>query len=254
MSASQNHPHGLPRWFEVLAALLGLVLVSPLMVVCALGVKLSSPGPVIFRQKRVGQGGRPFFLLKFRSMRVGERGPQVTRSGDARVTRFGRWLRKLKLDELPELWNVVRGDMALVGPRPEVPEYVNLQDPLWQEVLVARPGITDPVTLRLRNEEELLAQASDSERFYLEVLQRYKLKGYLDYLRCRTWWSDVGVLGKSVWAVLFSVSAPPPDLQDICAQVLNSGNEQAKASKQPWGGVRCSDGTGTPTAGHAWRA
>lgn len=209
---------GLPRWFDVIAALFGLAVTLPLLLLCGLGVKLSSPGPVLFRQKRVGQGGRPFFLLKFRSMRVGETGPRVTRSGDRRVTAFGRVLRKLKLDELPELWNVVRGDMALVGPRPEVPEYVNLEDPLWQEVLAVRPGVTDPVTLQLRNEEDLLAQARNTEAFYLEVLQRYKLHGYAAYLRRRTCWSDIRVLLASVWAVVFPAAVRTPSLEEIQGQ------------------------------------
>lgn len=216
MRNAANAGRGLPRWVELVAALLGLVVALPLLILCGLGVKLSSPGPVLFRQRRVGQGGRQFFLLKFRSMRVGERGPQVTRSGDARVTWFGRFLRKLKLDELPELWNVVRGEMALVGPRPEVPDYVNLEDPLWQEVLTVRPGITDPVTLTLRNEEELLAQASNVETFYLEVLQRYKLQGYVAYLRTRTWASDLRVLVESMWAVAFPRAAHAPSLEEIC--------------------------------------
>lgn len=215
MSGTTGPARGLPRWFEVAAAFVGLVLTSPLLLVCAVGVKLSSPGPVLFRQRRVGHGGKPFFLLKFRSMRMGTTGPSVTQRGDARVTAFGRLLRKLKLDELPELWNVIRGDLSLVGPRPEVPEYVNLEDPLWQEVLTARPGITDPVTLRLRNEEELLAQASNVEAFYVEVLQRYKLHGYAAYLRTRSWWSDLAVLLKSVWAVVFPAAAPPPSLEEI---------------------------------------
>ncbi len=138
--ATTRLPTGIPRWLEAGVAGALLVVVAPLFAALALGVRLSSAGPVLFRQERVGQGGRPFTMLKFRSMRVNGRGPQITATGDDRVTGFGRFLRRTKLDELPELWNVVRGDMALVGPRPEVPCYVDLDDPAWAEVLRCRPG------------------------------------------------------------------------------------------------------------------
>jgi lipopolysaccharide/colanic/teichoic acid biosynthesis glycosyltransferase len=160
--------------------------------------------------------GKPFTLYKFRSMVAHNGGPQVTAKGDPRVTGVGRLLRKTKLDEPPELWNVVRGDLSLVGARPEVVRYVELENPLWREVLEARPGITDPVTLRLRNEEALLQGCGgDAERFYRETLQPYKLLGYREYLRERTWWSDVQVLMRSVLAVVFPAKAPPPGLDEI---------------------------------------
>jgi lipopolysaccharide/colanic/teichoic acid biosynthesis glycosyltransferase len=153
-------------------------------------------------------------------MRVENEGAQVTAKGDARVTRVGRFLRKSKLDELPELWNVVRGDLSLVGPRPEVPKYVNIEDPLWQRVLEARPGITDPVTLRLRNEEELLAScAGGPERFYLDTLQPYKLLGYVQYLQKRTWRSDLHVLLRTVFAVIFPAKAPSPGMEEVARAV-----------------------------------
>jgi lipopolysaccharide/colanic/teichoic acid biosynthesis glycosyltransferase len=132
-------------------------------------------------------------------------------------------LRKTKLDELPELWNVVRGDLALVGPRPEVPGYVDLDNPLWQKVLEVRPGITDPVTLKLRNEEELLAGCgTDPEKFYLSMLQPYKLLGYVDYLRKRTWRTDVCVLIKTLFAVILPFQAPPPRVVEIDALKADS--------------------------------
>jgi lipopolysaccharide/colanic/teichoic acid biosynthesis glycosyltransferase len=149
-------------------------------------------------------------------MRVVGDGPEVTAGDDARVTAIGRLLRKLKIDELPELWNVVRGDMSFVGPRPEVPRYVDLADPLWERVLRARPGITDPVTLRLRNEEALLATVDgDRERFYLDTLQRYKLLGYAYYLDRRTCWRDLGVLLKSAFVVVLPGLTPAPTLDEI---------------------------------------
>jgi lipopolysaccharide/colanic/teichoic acid biosynthesis glycosyltransferase len=207
---------GISRPFEIGLALAGLVVLAPVLYVAAVLVKLTSVGPILFRQERVGREGKPFTLYKFRSMVANNGGPQVTAKGDPRVTGVGRLLRKTKLDELPELWNVVRGDLSLVGARPEVVRYVELENPLWREVLEARPGITDPVTLRLRNEEELLQGCGgDAETFYRETLQTYKLLGYREYLRERTWWSDVQVLVQSVLAVVFPAKAPPPGLDEI---------------------------------------
>jgi lipopolysaccharide/colanic/teichoic acid biosynthesis glycosyltransferase len=136
-------------------------------------------------------------------MRVSNDGPEVTSGNDPRITRAGRVLRQSKLDELPTLWNVLRGDMSIVGPRPEVPRYVNLEDPTWQVVLAARPGITDPVTLNLRKEEELLAHVNgDAEQFYLNDLQPLKLNGYLAYLHERNWRTDLRVLCRTIAAVV----------------------------------------------------
>lgn len=210
---------GIPRLVEGVLSLIGLAALAPLLAIVALAVKLSSPGPILFRQQRVGRLGRPFILLKFRSMRSGASGDQVTASGDGRVTATGRVLRKLKIDELPELWNVVRGDLSLVGPRPEVPRFVDLTSPVWQRILESRPGITDPVTLRLRNEEELIANAgADPEAFYREVLLPFKLKGYAAYLDERSWLSDVAVLWATVLAVVMPSRAPIPSIEELCAE------------------------------------
>jgi lipopolysaccharide/colanic/teichoic acid biosynthesis glycosyltransferase len=142
-------------------------------------------------------------MFKFRTMRTGSSGAGVTMDRDPRITAVGRVLRKTKLDELPELWNVVRGDMAIVGPRPEVPQYVDENDPRWREVLKVKPGLTDPVTVALRNEERLLASAGpDRERFYVHSLLPWKLDGNARYLRIRTPWSDMAVLAATVVAVL----------------------------------------------------
>ncbi len=185
---------GIPRWADVGIALIGMMVTAPIVAVFGLGIAMTSGVPVFFRQKRVGRNGRMFDLVKLRTMKPALDGPQITRKGDERITRLGRFLRQTKLDELPTLWNVLRGDMALVGPRPEVPRYVELNDPLWQTILKVRPGVTDPVTLRLRNEEELLAQVEDSETYYLNELQPAKLKGYVEYLHRRTFRSDLGML------------------------------------------------------------
>jgi lipopolysaccharide/colanic/teichoic acid biosynthesis glycosyltransferase len=210
---------GLPRIVELMAAGTALAAAAPVIACAAVAVKLTSPGPALFRQDRVGRGGRTFSFVKLRTMRSSSSsssGPSVTVKGDARVTSVGRVLRKTKLDELPQLWNVVVGDMSLVGPRPEVPRYVDAADPLWQRVLDARPGLTDPVTLRLRNEEELLASVDgDREQFYRSRLLRWKLRGYSEYLDARDWMSDVAVLAKTALAVIKPDLIAPPTLAEI---------------------------------------
>ena len=206
------------RIFDLVWTVPVLIVISPLFALIAVAIKLDDGGPVFFTQVRVGQGGKPFTLRKFRTMGVSREGPLVTAAGDARVTIVGRILRETKLDELPELFNVLTGDMSLVGPRPEVPCYVDLDGKLWQEVLRARPGITDPVTLRLRNEEALLASAEgDRETFYRCTLQPYKLRGYRDYLRKRSLWSDAKVLIQTLLAVVSPGRTPPPTLEEICS-------------------------------------
>lgn len=211
---------GLPRWVNVVVAGGALVLLSPLLVGTALLVRLSSPGPILFRQQRVGRGGRLFWMLKFRTMRVGSGGPLVTSRDDNRITPVGRWLRRLKVDELPELWNVARGEMDLVGPRPEVPSLVDPSQPLWKEVLSVRPGLTDPVTITLRNEEELLASVPcDRDVFYRNVLQPYKLRRYCDYIRGRSWRSDLKTILVTALAVLRPSMFPPPSLAELAREV-----------------------------------
>ena len=194
---------GLPRAVEAPLAVVGLLAASPVIALSAAAVVASSGFPAFFRQSRVGRGGKPFTLVKLRTMRPSRGGPEVTARGDDRITAVGRFLRTTKLDELPELWNVVRGEMSFVGPRPEVPRYVDLEDPLWQEVLRARPGLTDPTTLHLRDEESLMAGVEgDRDRYYREALQPAKLRGYVDYLRRRTWRSDLDVIWRTIAAIL----------------------------------------------------
>lgn len=207
---------GLPRYFEASIAFFALVISSPATLLAALLIRVTSPGPIIFRQARVGQSGRVFNLYKLRTMRLSSEGSQVTAANDSRITWIGRILRKTKVDELPELWNVLKGDLSLVGPRPEVPRYVNLENPLWKRVLEARPGITDPVTLKLRNEEIFLAQVEgDREEYYRKVLQPYKLQGYLDYLSNRSCRTDVKILLRTSVAVIFPGAAPLPSSAEI---------------------------------------
>ena len=199
---------GLPRPVEAVFAAVGLVAASPVIAASALAVVVTSGRPAFFRQTRIGRGGKPFRLVKLRSMRPTTSGLRVTARGDERVTPVGRLLRRTKLDELPELWNVLLGEMSFVGPRPEVPEYVDLTDPRWAEILQARPGLTDPVTLALRDEEGLMESVEgDRDRYYRENLQPKKLEGYRQYLRRRTWQSDLGVIWNTIAALLPGRSA-----------------------------------------------
>ncbi len=226
-----NHKKGIPRPVEAIVALFGLIALAPLIALSAFAVAVTSRGGGFFRQNRVGRDGRLFVLLKLRTMRMSKTGPEVTARDDSRVTLVGRFLRKTKLDELPELWNVLKGDMSLVGPRPEVPRYVDLQDPRWREVLRSRPGLTDPVTLRLRNEERLLAGIEgDVELFYVGVLQPLKLNGYLEYLENRSWTADLKVVFRTALAVILPSRSPAP----TAAQVLGEANiliEKAAAER-----------------------
>jgi len=231
MAGSEGR-RGIPRGVESVLALGGLVVSSPFLFLGAILIRATSPGPVLFRQKRMGRYGKPFELIKFRSMRVDNDGAQVTAKGDARITRIGRLLRKTKLDEMPELWNVVRGELSLVGPRPEVARYVDLDNPLWQKVLEARPGITDPVTLTLRNEEELLGEQANPEAFYVKTLQPYKLEGYVTYLQKRTWKTDVGVLLGTLSAIEGSGKGMARSVEEIGGQMSDVG--RARRSLERW--------------------
>lgn len=192
------------RIFDVVAASVGLVLLSPLLLLIAAAIKLDSPGPVFFRQERVGRGGVPFRIHKFRTMVHAPQagGPLLTTASDARITRVGAWLRRSKLDELPQLIDVVQGTMSLVGPRPEVPRYVALYPrELRDQVLSVRPGITDPVSIEFRDEGERLARAADPEREYVERIMPLKLERAARYAQHATLASDIAVLWRTLWAV-----------------------------------------------------
>jgi lipopolysaccharide/colanic/teichoic acid biosynthesis glycosyltransferase len=213
---------GIPRSIEVMVALIGLLATAPLMALAAIVHKLTSPGSVFFRQPRTGKDGEPFVLLKLRTMRPCSSGPEVTAAADARVTVLGGILRKTKIDELPQLWNVLKGDMSLVGPRPEVPRYVDLSDPRWRAVLRTRPGLTDPVTLRLRNEEQLLAEVEGNvEQFYVNTLLPIKLRGYLDYISNRSWRVDLLVIIRTILSIVWPGGSPPPSLNQLHSEATN---------------------------------
>ena len=164
------------RAFDLLLVAGGIVPALPLMGIAALAVWLDDRGPVIYRQTRVGRDGVPFVVLKFRSMRSSNTGPLITSGGDPRVTRVGKRLRAWKLDELPQLLNVLRGDMSLVGPRPEVARYVEMMPEEFGQALRVRPGITDLASVIYRNESELLGQSTDPEKLYLEEILPHKLR------------------------------------------------------------------------------
>lgn len=191
------------RIFDLLAAGLGLLLFSPLLLAIALAVRLDSPGPVFFRQERVGRGGRTFRIHKFRTMRHGIGGALITVGGDARITRVGAFLRRTKLDELPQLIDVLQGTMSLVGPRPEVPRYVALYPSAVREkVLSVRPGLTDLASIEYRDENALLARAADPEREYVETVLPAKLRLAADYVDRRTLALDLRIIVRTL-RVLF---------------------------------------------------
>ncbi len=192
------------RLFDIVASGLGLLVLSPILIIVAIWIKLDSEGPVFYRQVRVGRYNKDFRIFKFRSMRVGsDKGSLVTIGGrDPRVTRSGYFIRKFKIDELPQLINVFIGDMSLVGPRPEVRHYVNYWTPEQMRVLDVRPGITDPASIRFRNENELLEQAEDPEKYYIEVIMQDKIKLYLEYVENASFWYDIKLIFKTFWVIV----------------------------------------------------
>jgi lipopolysaccharide/colanic/teichoic acid biosynthesis glycosyltransferase len=190
------------RSLDIGCATLALALLTPVLALTAAAVKLSSPGPVLFRQRRVGRHGRPFDIVKFRSMRTGLAGPSVTAAGDPRVTGIGRLLRRLKLDELPQLWNVVAGDMSLVGPRPELPRFVARFPADYARILAVRPGLTDYAALEFLEEEALLASAPDPEAAYVERVLPAKIRLYDRYLERMSLRTDLALLLRTATVLL----------------------------------------------------
>jgi len=210
------------RTFEILVSAIALIVASPFLLLAALLIRLEDHGPVFFRQIRIGKNGQPFTMYKLRSMRVQSpepqpqpqqpqhqqpqhasqskltSPPQLTVGHDYRITRTGHWLRRLKLDEWPQFWNVIRGDMSLVGPRPEVEKYVRLYTSEQRRVLELRPGITDLASLKYYNESETLAQVQDPEKYYVDTIMPDKIRINLDYAARRTFASDIKVLADTI--------------------------------------------------------
>jgi lipopolysaccharide/colanic/teichoic acid biosynthesis glycosyltransferase len=190
------------RVLDVAVSAIGLIILSPLLVFVSLAVKLTSRGPAIFRQIRVGQFEMPFFILKFRSMRDGPqaKGSLLTAAGDPRITALGYLLRKTKIDELPQLWNVLRGDMSLVGPRPEVPNYTSQYTQRQRQVFFAKPGITSP---KINFDEELLlATRTDKDEFYVSEILPAKLEIDLGYCQNIRFFTDMNILISTVGKLL----------------------------------------------------
>lgn len=192
------------RLLDITASGLGLIVLSPIFLVLAIWIKLDSKGPVFYRQVRVGRNNKDFRIFKFRSMRVGsDKGSLITIGGrDPRITRSGYFIRKFKLDELPQLFNVLVGDMSLVGPRPEVRHYVDYWTAEQMHVLDVRPGITDPASIKFCNENELMAQVEDPEKYYIEVIMQEKIKIYLEYVENHSFLGDLGLIFKTFWVIV----------------------------------------------------
>lgn len=192
------------RLFDIFASGLGLLILSPLFIVVAIWIKFDSKGPVFYKQLRVGRHNKDFYIYKFRSMRVGADSGSLVTIGerDPRVTRSGYFIRKFKIDELPQLFNVLIGDMSLVGPRPEVRHYVDYWTEEQMRVLDVRPGITDPASIKYRNENELMEKAENPEEYYINVIMQEKIKLYLEYVDNASFWYDIKLIFKTFLVIL----------------------------------------------------
>lgn len=186
------------RCADVLLALFLLLGALPALLLFALIIRVDSPGPVLFRQFRMGKKFRPFRLVKLRTMQNGMRGTTITLGADPRITRSGRWMRKYKFDEIPQLWNVLRGDMSIVGPRPVIPELTDEFHQAYERLLQVRPGLTDPASLKYAEECDLLAAVPDPVAYYKTVITPDKLRISADYLDHETFWSDFEIVARTL--------------------------------------------------------
>jgi lipopolysaccharide/colanic/teichoic acid biosynthesis glycosyltransferase len=191
------------RLFDLAVSVLGLLLLLPVFLIVAALIKTDSPGPVFFRQERIGRGGRAFRIHKFRTMQVNHGGPELTGAADSRITRVGDTLRRYRIDELPQLIDVVFGDMSLVGPRPEVRRYMDRYSEADRaKILSVRPGMTDWTSIRFRNESELLRGARDPEIAYVTEIMPIKARMYREYVDHRTFWGDMAILVATFLAIV----------------------------------------------------
>lgn len=202
MPPPRSDPLLLKRCIDIVVSAFALLLLSPILIAIAFAVWLDSGVPILFRHRRVGRGFRQFDVLKFRTMRVQVGGPAITVAGDARITRVGKLLRATKLDELPQFWNVLIGEMSLVGPRPEVPEYVDMFHDRYQRILNVRPGITDIASIRFRNEEKLLAKGAEPLHEYVQNVLPLKLDLADEYVRTRSLRLDCLILFRTLLVIL----------------------------------------------------
>jgi len=182
------------RFFDFFASCVGLILLLPILIIVAVGIKLTSKGPIFFAQIRVGKNFKPFKIYKFRTMRLDNIGPSVTKGDDPRITKLGRVLRKSKIDELPQLLNVIKGDMSLVGPRPEVEKFVTTQKDAYAKILSIRPGITDNAAIVYRDEEKIMETFEDTEKAYVEKILPLKIELYKDYLDTISFKTDIKLI------------------------------------------------------------
>ncbi len=191
------------RIFDFISSFIGLILLSPLFVIVALLIKAEDKGSVFFRQERVGQNGKTFKIYKFRTMveNAEKLGAQVTKEDDPRITKIGRILRKYKIDELPQLINVIKGDMSLVGPRPEVKKYVEIFKEDYKEILKVKPGITDYASLEYKDENKLLKGSKNPEKIYIEKILPEKIKYYKRYIKDISFITDIKLIFKTIWGI-----------------------------------------------------
>ncbi len=188
------------RMFDFIASLIGCIILIPVFIIISILIKFDSRGPILFKQKRVGQDGKVFEILKYRTMIVDAEkiGKQITVGNDSRITKVGKFLRKYKLDELPQLFNVLKGDMSLVGPRPEVPKYVKLYNESEREVLKVKPGITDFASIEYRDENEILGTVENPEEYYINVIMKHKLQLNLKYISKNNIFLDIKIILKTL--------------------------------------------------------
>lgn len=197
------------RLFDIVFSLAMLIILSPLLLVISIAIKVSDPGPVLFRQTRIGRDGHPFKVLKLRSMKVNHMfKSQITIQGDPRITAIGQLLRQTKLDELPQLWNVLKGEMSVVGPRPETPRYVAYYTADERHTLDVRPGLTGPASVIFRSQGHLL-DGVDYEQYYISVLNPAKAQLNLDYMRHQSFWLDLSIIVRTIIALLHPIPVQP---------------------------------------------
>jgi lipopolysaccharide/colanic/teichoic acid biosynthesis glycosyltransferase len=188
------------RLFDFLASFIGIIILSPILIIVSIAIKVDSKGEVMFLQKRVGKDGKPFNIYKFRTMVTDAEklGKQITVGKDNRITKVGGFLRKYKLDELPQLFNVLKGEMSLVGPRPEVPAYVNLYNEAERKVLSVKPGITDFASIEYKDENEILGKVDNPEEYYINVIMKHKLELNIQYISNNNIFLDIKIIIKTI--------------------------------------------------------
>ena len=192
------------RAFDIIASFCGLIILSPMLLIVSLAIKIDSKGPVFFKQKRVGKNNKIFEIYKFRTMVTDAEklGKQITVGNDSRITRVGTFIRKCKLDEFPQLINVLKGEMSLVGPRPEVPRYVDLYDEYQSQILLVQPGITDYASIEYRNENEILGKSENPEKTYIEEIMPTKIELNMKYIRNISLFEDIKLVIATISAII----------------------------------------------------